>query len=187
MLPLIIVSSLLVNWLFLVQDVYAAPQSPTAQRGHLTFAQYVSEGQQDTAPHGKFVRPPEEKPKKIAHAQSTTLPGTELPTMQLVTQTLPGAQTDATLLHTNSVKPLDVLSSDGHFQVQIPAGAFDLTTAQGSQGATLTGALTLRIAQIHGHETGLLNSLGAYQIQVLDGKNQPLKKLSLRTPLTIIY
>ncbi len=187
MLPLIILSSLLVNWIFLAQDVYAAPLAPTAQGGHLTFQQFVNEGQPSKAPHGKFVRPAPPKPGKLHHPQATTLPGAEPATMKPITQVLSSAQTDATMVGSSAVKPLDFLSNDGRFEVQIPAGAFDLTKAQNSQGVAPTGTLTLRISQVHGHEMGLLNSLGAYQIQVLDSQNVPLKKMALRTPITVIY
>jgi hypothetical protein len=120
MLPLIIVSGLLVNWIFLSQDVYAAPLAPTAQGGHLTFQQFASEGQQSKAPHGAFVRPPQEKPKKIPHPQAATLPGAEPATMKLITQVLSSTQTDATMVGASGIKPLDFLSSMAVLRFRCP-------------------------------------------------------------------
>lgn len=187
LLLLLLLNSVLFNWFFLAQQVFAAPLAPTAQSGHLTFQQYANEGQQEKISPAALVRPTTGKPKTPSHAQSVTLPGAEPATMRPLTQVLSATQTSAKLLGAPASKPLDLLSSDGRFEVQIPAGAFDVQTARTSQDKVPVGALSLHISQVQGHAEGLFNTLGTYQIQVFDSQKAVLKKLVLRAPLTVIY
>ncbi len=185
-LPLIILSGLLVNWTFLAQLVFAAPLAPDAKPGHLTFQQYLNEGQHSKAATGPFVRP-QEKPKGKPRKQPAALPGAEPATMEPMSQVLTSTWTSASMLQAAGVQPLDFVGSDGRFEVQVAPGTFDLSQAQNSQGQAPSGTLTLQISQVHGHAVGLMNLLGTYQIQILDAQNHPLTYIHLRLPLTVIY
>src|SRR6185437_15427199 len=59
-LPLILLSGVLSNWIFLAQTAYAAPNTAYSAPGHLTAQQALSEGQALTQNKGKFKRPTSE-------------------------------------------------------------------------------------------------------------------------------
>ena len=107
--------------------------------------------------------------------------------MQPISQPLTSTQTAAAMVGASSAQPLDLTGSDGRLEVRVPPGIFDLTHALTAQGVAPSGSLTLRISQIHGHAISSFNLLGSYQVQVLDSTGQPLSKVALRVPLTLIY
>lgn len=83
--------------------------------------------------------------------------------------------------------PLDLLGSDGRFEVKIPRNALDLSQTTLTKGAAPTAPFTFTLTQEHGNFAGQVSLLGYYQVKILDAKGQQLQKVRLRKPLTFIY
>src|SRR5258708_7830996 len=189
-LPLIIVSGILVNWVFLAQLTFAAPAVPYSTQGNNTFQQFLAEGQKSKAPHSAFVFPAEKQNNaktSSANGQAKQLPSAEPPTMKPLSLMLTSTQTDAPLAKAAGVQPTDLKGSDGRLEVLVPVGVFDVSKATTAQGKAATGPFTLKVTHLHGNFIGQMNMLGSYQFQVVDAAGQPVQGVVLRQPITLVY
>ncbi|HEU5376574.1 MAG TPA: RHS repeat-associated core domain-containing protein [Ktedonobacteraceae bacterium] len=190
-IPLILLSGLLMNWAVLIPAVFAASK-PTSAPGHMTFQQFLHEGQHAKAPHGPLVMPvpkPSTKHQGTSQTQASSmqLPSAEPPTMHALALGLSSTQTSAALARSASVQPTHLKGNDGRLEVLVPAGSLDISRATTLQGTKPTGTLTLQVTQLYGHFIGLLNVLGAYRFQVVDAAGHVVQGIVLRQPLTLIY
>ena len=180
-LPLIVLSGVLSNWIFLAQTVYAAPNTAYSAPGHLTAQQALSEGQALNQNKGKFKRPTSEpasnKLDKNA-SKNKPLPSSEPAAMHDGVYTLD----DSFVLHRPTTKtsvatptvvgtaipvgttPFQFKGSDGRLEVDLPRGSLDFAQAKLADGSAPVGQLQLHIHQIAGHSVASESFLGWYQI-----------------------
>lgn len=172
--------------LLVLRSSAASPAVLPSASSNVTFQQFLKQGQQDQATRTSLV-PAGATNKGLASKQTThygtLLPTAEPPSMQPITQAL----SSSLLSGSTSSTPVDLLGSDGRLQVQIPPGTFDVSQATVPGGAAPSGALSLRVTQLHGHSIGEMNALGSYQVQVVDSQGQALSGIRLTHPITLRY
>ncbi|HEX7733346.1 MAG TPA: RHS repeat-associated core domain-containing protein, partial [Ktedonobacteraceae bacterium] len=201
MLPLIIISGLLVNWLFLAQLVFASPLAPTAKSGHNTVQQFLQQGQQSKANQGSFKRPATTQKPDTSGKQNTPLPSSEPAKMHDLTYVLD----DTFVLHRPTMKPnsqpdkvkgmaipggttpLIAKGSDGRLEIDLPRGSLDFSQAKLADGSAPVGQLFLQLHQVSGHAIEEESLLGAYQIQILDSQGNAVQGVQLMSPATVVY
>ncbi len=207
-LPLIIVSGILVNWVFLAQITFAAPATPYSTPGQNTVQQFLKEGQPSKANQAPFQRPvsaPGALKPAAANTQASTtvkpLPSAEPAKMQDMTYTLD----DSFVLHRPTMKqsslapkvqgtaipagttPFAIKGSDGRLEVDVPRGSLDFAHATLADGSALIGQLVLQIHQISGHYIESESILGTYQIQIVDSQGNVVQGVTVLHPITISY
>ncbi|MGH2482299.1 MAG: hypothetical protein ACRDHW_21840, partial [Ktedonobacteraceae bacterium] len=186
LIPLIILSTVLINWAFLAQTFFVPPAASSSTPGHNTFNQFTGNGQQGTHPAG--VLPATTSSGGQTGTQPQTFqPSAEPATMKPLTLTLSSTQTSASSVKAPGMQAQDLKGSDGRLEVLVPAGALYLSHATTAQGKAPTGTLRLQIVQQHGHFSSTFDMLGTYQFAVLDAAGQVVQGVTLRQPLTLIY
>jgi RHS repeat-associated protein len=191
--------------------VAAAPKPPVhlpAAQGKLTFQQFLQQSHPYAAFDGLHVAPtsPQALPlrstntmvKTTASPQSS-LPSAEPATMKAVSQTLSTAFLNATaapsdlspsITGSSSVPAVHLIGNDANgvrMEVEIPAGALDLSAAKTVQGTAPQGTLSVTLTQIRGHFAGSTTDLGTFQLQFTDGQGQVLQGMRLRVPIVLIF
>ncbi len=176
---------------FLLPSVLATPTKPPAP-GVVNVQQFLKQGR-DTHYHGPLKRQLNSAdvqvpaPKTKAKAAKVP-PSVEPAKMKPIRQALSPKETAAALDQAGT--PLKLTGSDQRLEVQVPAGAVDVTQAQLTKGVAPAGgtsSLTLQVTQRSGHQSGIMNVLGTYDLGVVDSQGQTVQGLHTRTPVTIIY
>jgi len=181
---LLLLSQVLGNWGFLVKPAEAAsagvrPSAPAS----MTFQQYLKEGQQSKAYHGPLIRPAQKQTTGQSTNYANLPPSAEPATMKPIIQAL----STAFLSGSAGVKAFDLVGSDGRLEALIPPGALDVSHATVASGSQPAGALSLELAQVHGHYVSQMSVLGSYEFQVLDSSGHVLNGVKLHSPVTLIY
>lgn len=202
-LPLIIVSSLLVNWAFLAQNAFAASLPTESVSSKMTFQQVLKEGQQLAARQTPFRRPinPPGALKPAATKSAKPLPSAEPATMHDMAYTLD----DSFVLHRpqmaqtklaakikgtaipSGTTPYHIKGNDGRLEVVVPRGSLDFTNAHLADGSAPVGQLILQIHQVSGHSIEAESILGTYDIQVVDSQGNAVQGVVLKKPITLVY
>ncbi len=182
---LLLLSQVLGNWGFLVKPAEAASAStPTSAPASLTFQKFLQLSHR--SPHS--VQPKRYPPVPGSSQEHTAdyahlPPSVEPASMKPISQVLDVSFTTAGA----TGKALDLVGSDGRLEVVIQPGSLDLSHATVSSGGTPTGSFTLRLTQVHGHFVGLVNGLGGYEVQLVDGQGRTISGIVLRSPMTFVY
>jgi len=131
-LLILLVSQLLGNAPFAGATVVFAATKPKSLPAHLTYQQFQQLSHQSVAQRKPFQWYQPTTPSPMSKQEQASLntplqlpPSAEPPTMQPIKQALSAAF----LVGAPGTAPLDLISSDHHLEVQIPAGAFDLSHA----------------------------------------------------------
>src|SRR5579883_15620 len=202
LLPLIIVSGVLVNWIFLAGQLFAAPLAGSSQPGHNTFQQFQQAGK--GTKQGQFRRPghdPGAQKPDTSGKTNKPLPSAEPATMKDMTFVLDGsfivnrprmkpssqpARIQGTGIPAGTT-PFVITGSDGRLEVDLPRNSLDLSLATLADGSAPVGQLFLRVHQLFGHYIEEESILGAYQIQVIDSQGNVVQGVKLLRPATIVY
>ena len=203
-LPFIILSSILLNWAFLVPSAQAAPDTSLSTPGHNTHQQFVSEGNRSKADQGAFVRPTAERAAQKLQTnakQNQPLPPAEPATMKdqtylldtsfvlhrpAMAKTTRSATVQGTAIPAGST-PLVFTGSDGRLEIDLPRGSLDGTHAALADGTMPVGQLFLQIHQLSGHWIEEESILGTYQVQIVDSLGHVVQGVVLTQPATIVY
>ncbi|HEU5379910.1 MAG TPA: hypothetical protein VFV38_31190 [Ktedonobacteraceae bacterium] len=208
-LPFIILGTVLINWVFLAQMVFAAPAASYSAPGQNTIQQFLRQGQQSKANQGQYHRliaaPKTFAPQPGAKANASTtgkhLPSAEPAKMKDQTYQLD----DSFVLHRPVTKaskatpkvqgvaipagntPLIFKGSDSRLEIDLPRGSLDFSHATLADGGTPVGQFFLQIHQISGHYIAADSILGTYQIQIIDSQGRVVQGIVLTHPVTIVY
>jgi len=183
----VLFANLLGNWFVPASTAFAASH-PRVTPATMTFQQFLARAKADQQHRPRFVRPTHVPTVPLAKGEHLTdpahLPPTAEPPSMHPMQTL----VDASFLKGGStVKPLDLVGSDGRLEVQVQPGSFDLSHATTSAGAFTGTTVMLSLSQDSGHFAGETNLLGTYRVQLTDLSGHSLNGVQVRTPLTLTY
>jgi RHS repeat-associated protein len=138
---ILLLSQLLSNGPFVGASVAFAATKPKPVPAHTTYQSFLQLARQSAAKQKpiRWSQPTTPSPltkqeQQWMNTPHTLPPSAEPPTMQPIKQTL----STAFLSGSPDTPPLDLTSSDHHLEVQIPAGAFDLSHASVSGGNSST-------------------------------------------------
>ncbi len=185
---LILLGSQALSSLIYVPPVQAAGHPiPPIAHGSLTFQQFLKQGRTDGVYHGLFIRPHKSPAVPLTKGKGTDYthlpPSVEPPTMQPIAQPL----TTAFLTGAAGVAPLDLKGSDGRLEVQLQPRSLDLSHATVAKGQAPAGQLTLHITRQYSNFVAMIDTLGAYTVEVVDSTGQAVSGIVLRTPATFVY
>ncbi|HVB21445.1 MAG TPA: RHS repeat-associated core domain-containing protein [Ktedonobacteraceae bacterium] len=173
------------DWSFTPSIALAAAR-PHVTPGALTFQQFLKQKSHDNVYHGRFIPPQKLPPPPISSHDKPAgppLPSAEPPTMKPFKQTLD----TAFLTGAPGTQPLDLMSNDKRLEVEVQAGAFDLSHATVAKGIAFKGSAILLISEVHGRFVGENTVLGEYQLQLTDVHGRAINGVLVHTPITLIY